>query len=108
MKSASYQSDKRKVLEEMQGRYEVFHEVLKQFESQYGLLRPYPFNSGYFMAFATKGDAEELRKRLLDVYHIGCINIAGKVLRVAYCSVEKKDIPDLIGQLYKAAGEVWS
>ena len=108
MKSASYRSDKRKVLEEMQGRYEVFHEALKEFEDKYDLLRPYPFNSGYFMAFATKGDAEELRRRLLDVYHIGCINIAGSVLRVAYCSVEKKDIPDLIGLIYKAAGEVWS
>lgn len=108
MKSETYHVDKQKVLEEMKGRYEVFHQVLKQFEDKYDLLRPYPFNSGYFMAFATKGDAEVLRKRLLETAHIGCINIAGRVLRVAYCSVRKEDIPDLIARIYQAAEDLWS
>ncbi len=108
MKSESYRDDKKKVLSEMKGRYETFHDVLRQYDAKYDLLRPYPFNSGYFMAFATKGDAEKLRTYLLEKYHVGCINIAGRVLRVAYCSVGKDDIPDLIRVLYQAAGELWN
>lgn len=108
MQSPSYRSDKRKVLEEMRGRYDVFHAELKKHENQFGLLRPYPFNSGYFMSFATKGDAEQLRLHLLDRYGTGCINIAGRVLRVAYCSVEKQDIPALIDTIYQAAEDIWN
>ena len=61
------------------------------------------------MAFSTNGhDAEELRKYLLDKYQIGAINILGRTLRLAYCSVEKESIPDLVDLVYKAAGELWS
>ena len=108
MKSPSYKADKEKVFQEMKGRYDVFHAELKKYVDRYDLLRPYPFNSGYFMAFAAKGNAEDLRVKLLDDYHIGCINIAGRTLRVAYCSVRKEDIPDLISTIYQAAGELWN
>lgn len=73
------------------------------------LLRPYSFNSGYFMAFdVTPHSAEELRLYLLDKYEIGAINILGNTLRLAYCSVENENLEDLVNILYKAAEELWS
>ena len=69
---------------------------------------PYPFNSGYFMAFKTKGSAEVLRRYLLEHYQVGCINIANVTLRLAYCSVECDKIEELVDLVHRAAGEVWS
>ena len=61
------------------------------------------------MAFDTNGhDAEELRKYLLDKYQIGAINIMGRTLRLAYCSVELEGLDDVVDTVYKAAGEIWS
>ena len=61
------------------------------------------------MGFSTNGhDAEELRKYLLEKYSIGTINIVGRTLRVAYCSVEEEGLEDLIDKVYQAAGELWS
>lgn len=108
MKSATYDADKKKVFDEMKGRYAILHRVVSEYKDKYGLLDPYPFNSGYFMAFKTKGSAEALRLHLLDDYHIGCINIKDNTLRVAYCAVEQGDIPSLVDTLYQAAGELWS
>jgi Aspartate/tyrosine/aromatic aminotransferase len=100
-------TDKKATFSEMEGRYLEMKRVLSENKSKY--LRPYLFNSGYFMSFDTMGrDAEELRTYLLDKYGIGVINIMGKTLRVAYCSVEKKDIENLIKVLFRAADELWN
>ncbi len=72
------------------------------------MLKPYPFNSGYFMAFKCKGSSEVLRTYLLDTYQIGCINIQDTTLRLAYCSVECDKIEELIDLVYQAAGEAWN
>lgn len=94
---------------EMKERYLALKEVLKKHEGEYDLLKPYPFNSGYFMAFSTLGrSAEGLRSYLLDKYQAGTVNIFDKTLRVAFCSVEKDKIRDLVDVIYKAAGELWN
>ncbi len=104
----NYQEDKDDLFEEMKARYEILRDSIEKHKGD-TCLSPYPFNSGYFMAFSTNGhDAEELRKYLLDKYQIGAINILGRTLRLAYCSVEKESIPDLVDLVYKAAGELWS
>jgi aspartate/methionine/tyrosine aminotransferase len=108
MRSPSYQEDKQKVFDEMEGRYRALHQALEGYKDRFGLLRPYPFNSGYFMAFATKGSAEQLRKHLLDDYGVGCINIQDKTLRVAYCSVAADKVADLVRIIFQAAGELWN
>ncbi|ADY14722.1 aminotransferase class I/II-fold pyridoxal phosphate-dependent enzyme [Sphaerochaeta globosa] len=102
-----YQADKLAACEEMEKRYRILKEVLKKYEGN-TLLTPYPFNSGYFMAFKTKGSAEALRRHLLDNYQIGCINIADVTLRLAYCSVECDKIAELVDLVYQAAGEAWN
>lgn len=102
-----YEEDKRKAYEEMERRYRTIKAELARFKDNV-LLRPYPFNSGYFMAFDTMGrSAEQLRLYLLEKYQIGAINIFDRTLRLAYCSVEDDKIPDLISTLYQAVEELW-
>jgi len=108
MQSDSYQKDKDMVFAEMGIRYKTLKETLRQYAGKYDLLKPYPFNSGYFMAFSCKGSAEALRQHLLNDYHIGCINIADKTLRLAYCSVPKEQISGLVRLVYQAAGDIWN
>lgn len=100
-------SDKAATFKDMQERYAEVKRVLDETDSKY--LKPYLFNSGYFMAFDTTGhDAEQLRVYLLEKYGIGVINIMNQTIRLAYCSVEKDNIKDLINTLFKAAEELWN
>lgn len=104
---AHYEKDKQGVFDEMKRRYDTLRDALKKYEGN-DLLVPHPFNSGYFMAFKTKGSAEALRRHLLQKYQVGCINIADVTLRLAYCSVECDKIEELVDVVHKAAGEAWS
>jgi len=103
----NYAHDKEKARLEMERRYRTLISALSK-HSGNTLLRPYPFNSGYFISFACKGSAEVLRTYLLDVYQIGCINIQDTTLRLAYCSVECDKIAELVDLVYQAAGEAWN
>jgi aspartate/methionine/tyrosine aminotransferase len=103
----NYRADKEGVFAEMKQRYTILREALKPYRES-DLLIPHPFNSGYFMAFKTKGSAEELRVHLLKKYQIGCINIADVTLRLAYCSVEYEKVGELVDLVYAAAHELWS
>ena len=104
----NYVKDKEKTFLVMKERYNVIKDVLKNYEGS-SLLKPYPFNSGYFMAFDTlEHSAEALRVYLLDKYQVGTINIQDRTLRVAYCSVEKEQLADLVSIVYKAAEEIWN
>ncbi len=102
-----HETDKQAAKMEMEKRYHTLKEALKKHEGN-DLLKPYPFNSGYFMAFDCKGSAEQLRRHLLDTYQIGSINIADVTLRIAYCSVECDRIGELVDFVYQAAGEAWN
>ncbi len=100
--------DKEKLFSEMKKRYDIVKKELEAYKDS-TLLQPYPFNSGYFMAFDTLGhSAEELRRYLLDKYAVGAVSIFDKTFRVAYCSVEPEKIKDLISMIFKAAGELWN
>lgn len=107
LKSPSYQEEKLEAFMILKSRYERVKEVLAKYEDD-SLLVPLPFNSGYFMAFTCKGDAEELRLYLLDTYEIGTISIAGKYLRIAFSSVDRESVEELYDVLYTAAHELWS
>ena len=108
MKGSEYDKDKQHLFDTVGERYRVIQKTLEAYKDS-KLLQPYPFNSGYFMAFDTMGrDAEELRQHLLSKYEVGAINIMGRTLRLAYCSVEKENLEDLVRIVYKAAEEIWS
>ncbi|MGM0431884.1 MAG: aminotransferase class I/II-fold pyridoxal phosphate-dependent enzyme [Spirochaetota bacterium] len=107
LKSGSYQEEKNEAFDILQARYEKVRDVLARYADN-DLLVPLPFNSGYFMAFTCKGDAEQLRLYLLDSYGIGAISIQGTYLRIAYSSVELDSLETLFETLFSAAGELWS
>ncbi|MBQ0070275.1 MAG: aminotransferase class I/II-fold pyridoxal phosphate-dependent enzyme [Spirochaetales bacterium] len=105
---ANYQKDKDRLVEVVGERYRIIKKTLEKYKDS-KVLQPYPYNSGYFMAFDTMGrSAEELRVYLLEKYQIGAINILGHTFRLAYCSVEKENLEDLVDMVYKAAEELWS
>ena len=104
----SYNADKERLFSIISERYETIHKAIEA-HKDCKVLRPYSFNSGYFMAFdVAPHSAEELRQYLLEKYEIGAINILGSTLRLAYCSVENEMLGDLVDIVYKAAEELWS
>jgi aspartate/methionine/tyrosine aminotransferase len=67
-------------------------------------IKALPFNSGYFLSFECEGlSAETLRKRLLEEKGIGTVSILDRYLRVAFSSVEAKDIDELFGEIVETA-----
>lgn len=107
LEDPGYQAQKDAAFEVLKQRYLKVKEVLASHADDQ-LLKPLPFNSGYFMTFCCEGDAEVLRLHLLDTYGIGAISIQGTYLRIAFSSVDVEQIEELYDMLYKAAGEAWS
>ncbi len=104
MKSPTYQEEKSAAAKTMQERYNEVKRVLSENPSD--ILKPLPFNSGYFMAFTSTVDTEKLRVHLLDKYAIGTISIGGKYLRVAFSSVDIDRIEELYKTIFQAAKEI--
>ncbi len=102
--SATYWQEKEAGFEVLKARYHKVKEVLASYGDS-SPLRALPFNSGYFMTFLYKGNAEKLRVHLLDTYGVGTISIQEKYLRIAYSSVELDALEELYGILNKAAKE---
>lgn len=67
------------------------------------VLEPLPFNSGYFMSFHTKCDAEKLRVKLLDEKGIGTVSINSETLRVAFSSIDEDKIEKVYEAIYETA-----
>lgn len=105
MQSPSYKEEKRHVIEEIEKRYRLLKEALKRYKES-EILKPLPFNSGYFMAFEYAGDSEKLRVHLLDNYGVGTISIKNRYLRVAFSSINAEQIEELIDIVYKGSKEV--
>ena len=69
------------------------------------VLEALPFNSGYFMSFKTKCNAEELRLKILHEKQIGTISIDSSTLRVAFSSVDEEKIDEVYTAIYETAEE---
>ncbi|MDR2575527.1 MAG: aminotransferase class I/II-fold pyridoxal phosphate-dependent enzyme [Treponema sp.] len=67
------------------------------------VLQPLPFNSGYFMSFHCKTDAEAIRQELLQKHGIGVVSLGKHCLRVAFSSIDEEKIPAVYGQIYDTA-----
>src|SRR6056297_1295056 len=105
LQSPTHVQEKKNAFKLLEERYHKVREVLGGLGSD-SPLTPLPFNSGYFMTFTYRGDAEKLRIHLLDVYGIGTIAIGTKYLRVAYSSVDIENIEELYTSIEKAAREL--
>ena len=89
----------------LERRYRLVKDFVQTHKSR--ALEALPFNSGYFMAFHTKGiDAEVLRQHLLSEKGIGTISIDSKTLRVAFSSLEENCITAVYEAIYTAADEL--
>ena len=106
MQSKTYHAEKAAGVEKVGKRYQLMKQVLSKY-AQETLLKPLPFNSGYFMSFVCAGDAEQLRTYLLDTYGVGTISIKNVYLRLAFSSTDLEEIEDLVAIVYKAAKEVF-
>ncbi len=94
----------RKVLEK---RYHLVKDFVKGHSSKE--ITALPFNSGYFMSFATKTvDAEVLRQTLLNESGIGTISIDSRTLRVAFSSLEEDKIEIVYKAIYETADKLSS
>jgi aspartate/methionine/tyrosine aminotransferase len=101
-----YEQQKARYRAILQGRYNAMKAKLASLELPRGL-SVLPFNSGYFMSFKCEGfSAETLRKKLLDDYGIGTVSILDRYLRVAFSSVEERDVDELCETIAAVAASV--
>lgn len=90
----------------LEGRYRKARNFVET-KKGHPVLTPMPFNSGYFMSFTCKGvDAEELRQKLLHEKQIGTIAIDSSHLRIAFSSLDKRDIESVYAAIYETAEEL--
>jgi aspartate/methionine/tyrosine aminotransferase len=104
LKSPSLAEEKRKAFEILRERYDRSKKILSARKS--AAIAVLPFNSGYFLSFRCTGNAEELRKALLQE-GIGTIAIDAHCLRVAYSSVDVEKLDDLYDSIYKTAERIF-
>jgi aspartate/methionine/tyrosine aminotransferase len=83
-------------------RYDLVKEFIKD-NPNHPVLQPMPFNSGYFMSFHCKADAEALRQELLKKHGIGVISLGDHCIRVAFSSIDEDKITPVYRQIYDTA-----
>ncbi len=96
------------VRERLERRYRVLAGALAGVDRE--LLRPLPFNSGCFaLVELPEGlglEAETVRRELLANHRAGVIAIPPRYLRIAFCSVRRRALPELVARLEKAVGRL--
>lgn len=79
-------------------RYAAVRPLLAELDPR--LLRPLPFNAGYFVLLELPEelglDADALRRHLLARHDTGVVAIAGRYLRLAICSVAADALPEVL------------
>jgi aspartate/methionine/tyrosine aminotransferase len=101
-----YEKEKTKKLKILKERYETVKDVIKDPRYQ-ECFTPLPFNSGYFLCIRLNDgiDGETLRKNLLEKYDTGIISF-GKIIRIAFSSLTKKQIKLVFSNIYEACSEI--
>jgi aspartate/methionine/tyrosine aminotransferase len=104
-----YRAQKQQAEQELSARYHIVKAILENaYQGADGatlrnILRPLPFNSGYFMAFAVNGmSAEDLRLALLDK-GVGSIAIGDAYLRVAFAAIDQDELEGLYAEIFTTA-----
>ncbi len=94
----------------LEARYRVLREALDGVDRD--LLQPRPFNSGCFALIelgpAVVASADALRRHLLERHDTGLTSIGERHVRIAFCSVEQRALPELVRRLEVGASEVGS
>lgn len=105
MADPNHASDKEKGVRKIGERYFALRNALKKHSGD-DYLQALPFNSGYFMLFWCKCNAEELRTLLMNEYQTGVIRCDDHHIRLAFSSVDAPNIEDLIDTVYTAASKL--
>lgn len=105
MQDPNYHEDKAEGIAKIGRRYEIFLKALEKYKDDENL-KPYPFNSGYFMSFETKCLAEDLRQHLLNIYQTGTVRLGDHLLRIAFSSIDEENLEGLVDTVYKAASDI--
>lgn len=108
LKSASARAEVNEIRTRLSARYRVLKEAVGKLDSD--LLRPLPFNSGCFALFelgeSTSLSAQDARRHLLDHQDTGVIAIGESYLRIAFCSVSRNALPELVQRLESGVAEM--
>lgn len=102
-KDALHEKEKAALKKTLEKRYRIVRSFVDSHNCK--ALEVLPFNSGYFMSFSTRVDAEELRQRLLKK-GVGVIAIDNKTLRVAFSSIDEEKIEAAYKAIYDTADEL--
>jgi aspartate/methionine/tyrosine aminotransferase len=95
--------EKEDFLNTMKGRYEKVKAFVRSNPS-HPVLKPLPFNSGYFMCFRCEGlSAEKLRRELLTVQGIGAISLGDRYLRITFAGIDEEKIGAVYQTIYDTA-----
>jgi len=105
MEDSRTPGEKKAYYDMLRKRYNLVKSFLKA-NPNHPVLEPLPFNSGYFMSFLCKTDAEAIRQELLQKHGIGVISLGKQCLRVAFSSIDEEKIPAVYGQIYATAAEL--
>lgn len=105
LESQGLAAEERKNFSLLKSRYDEVRKVLASGKFR-GRFEALPFNSGYFMcARLKKGNANTVRRLLLQKYGTGVIALDSSHLRVAFSSVRKDNIRKLFENIHAACGE---
>ena len=95
LKSPSLPAEVEKVRRILEGRYQALKAALIAENIPFA-----PFNSGCFAMLYVQEDCELLRQRLIREQSVGVIAVPqANALRIAFCSMEEEDIPDLVQRI---------
>lgn len=97
LRSATLEAEQESVVEILRERYRALRDAFAAHE-----LVPAPFNSGCFATLLLPAhlDADEVRHRLIREQSTGVIAVpSANGIRVAFCSIEVEDIPDLVERI---------
>jgi aspartate/methionine/tyrosine aminotransferase len=95
--------EKEEYYQMLRSRYLAVKRFIKE-EGEHPILKPLPFNSGYFMSFRCEGlGAEILRRDLLAHHGIGVIALEEQYLRVTFAALEEDAIPHVYNTIYRTA-----
>lgn len=96
------------VRKKLEGRYRALARALAELDRD--LLRPQPFNSGSFALLELEPElgleAGAVRRHLLEQHGAGLIAIGSRYLRIAHCSVDAEQLPELVRRLERGVEEL--
>ncbi|MBT3297834.1 aminotransferase class I/II-fold pyridoxal phosphate-dependent enzyme [archaeon] len=106
LSSETLQQEKDNTYNKLKGRYEEVKQILNNKPEYKNYFEALPFNSGYFMCIKLKqGNAQELRKILIEKESIGLIAVNDNILRIAYSAIGKEDLNVIFEKIHAYLNE---